>query len=230
MLVFTSSSCWGSNEDVLLETKVDSYRSDHRRLKWSTPPKNQQEKTIQILIVESKIRFQILTFPGCTKNVSCWECLTFGFFGISPFKSLPSHQLQQKNSLFGFWGIILSGIQSLKKNVLCRIKPGQLFQQNPWTPTTLKKWQGVTGHLLTWVAIFVVLFHGLLTKNMVPSIWWTKLNRSFATEVFLKVYSETRKSHQLCPRGVQKVTPQIYPNGTPMIQQKSHHNRLSQNT
>ena len=30
--------------------------------------------------------------------------------------------------------------------------------------------------------------------------------------------------------GVQKVTPQIYPNGTPMIQQKSHHNRLSQNT
>ena len=80
--------------------------------------------------------------------------------------SIISHQIQQKlpehlrnhslrHSIFF-------------ENALCRIKPGQLFEQNPWTPTTLKKWQGVTGHLLTWAAIFVVLFHGLLTNNLVP--------------------------------------------------------------
>lgn len=100
--------------------------------------------------------------------------------------SIPSHQIQQKlpehlrnhslrHSIFK------------KKNVLCRIKPGQLFEQNPWTPTTLKKWQGVTGHLLTWVAIFVVLFHGLRPQK----IWYLRYGEQNWIEALrFEVFSE----------------------------------------
>lgn len=140
---------------------MDSCRSDLR-------------DTIQIPIVERKIRFQILTFPGSIQICPAESAWLFGVSAI--INSIPS------NSTKTAWTLKESFSQAFNlfwKRAKRRIKPGQLFEQNPWTPTTLKKWQGVTGHLLTWSG-YIRCFVSWLTKNMVPSIWWTKLNRSFA--------------------------------------------------